>query len=1564
MIRDLFNRYIGYLCLSLLLLLPVKDIQAQTWPTQVNTIITPPYSPFTGDYVNMPGKMIVNLLLRDVRATNVKVKLRITIEGQGTGIRLTSNPQANTPVLTMDGGVPLRLSDADLAPYFRTENLLFNGMSAAEYNNGGKLPEDLYKICFEAYELFTGARISVSNGCANAWIILNDPPFLNIPLNEAKVPVRAPGVVTFQWTPRHKGSPNAAFATSYIFQLVELMPGFDGNPQAAFLSSVPLYETTTSNTMLVYGMMGEVPLEPGRKYAWRVRAKSISGAQEMDLFKNQGFSEIFAFTYAGNCVTPQEITATAKGSTRIELDWNQGSINQTAFVVAYRKANTPDAAWFEERTTATSLTINDLKPATTYEFSIRGDCGVEGESVKSDVDTISTLAETPVDYACGTISPDDSVKNLNPLPLLVARDEISAGRFKVKLTKVTGSSGNYSGKGYITVPYLNNSRIEVTFKDILVNTDYQLAKGVIETAYNPKWTGINDLDDYFEGGGNTGNVTTGKDSADIIVDVSIPGPENIKVTLPADSSSTTSTITITGADATVVTKTVDKLPVTIKDKDGNIYKVDEKGTVSQIAKGGASASSLLPPTGERNQLHEDKAVVTFIAHPDQVYAFDAWKADYLRSRLFGAEYEKLSDNYYVSAKAIGAGKSDVIRAKITITDAASVKADSIQFVTGAGTQYISKPVSANTYDISILGGPANDAQELYAVCRLSNGSKITLGKLLIPAYEEKQRKVVLVPVNGASVTKESVSASLQKVYGPVCVNWEVVMDLPFTDKGWDLDGDSVLDVGSGGLLGTRTREMKRLSELYAARRQVEDEAVYLFILRNGKGKDQLLAGDMPRNQQFGYLFSEGTSDIGQTAAHELAHGVFHLKHTFDGYGFSKSELQENLLNYKNGSSLTKFQWDALHDPGVVWGVFETDGDAQQGTTVPTIVEGITLAEDQLFVTADGYVVKLPRGAMIMPDCKDPKLAVLGALARFKDKGQVWEHKTVSTWSGSGGVFKGYRNEAGELYTPLVTASQPMRQVCMIEQYADPKTGGYTLVIKKVSLKDAVPVLPAGHDYNSAEGHSIDDPFVNVDTVATIGKVSVGPCKPQTKKDEGETMEKLVASMKEMAGRMIHQWDVVIDAGDGSPKKISGGSGSKGKVTYKYNSAQGKWDVDIDLYEDKIQRKGKPKYYKDGDLKETEKAIEEAIRKKLAKFKPGKDGKSDIPETTIEPVKTEDGGEFNFGKGVNWAQWGMVLMDAGVEIYEEATLPKTYWKQDEAKYGGYPVHGPPVFCGVGDGVIDEVMSIPQLVKLGVEVVTDKEKALGIWNSVKKINLGTIRKAAAEGLKNKWDKYANSPLYVTSHEVGKDGVQLATMIGGGFVREGADLTDAVEETGERIGRVAARRLFTVDELMQFRRADLPDLVDQHLDDLLDPHNREIIWELTDEAGGQFKRGDLIEEIFNKWPAKYGDYTNLNDVMANYPTLDFDGMLEDVREVVSLKSYHPKSTSELTASALEKKIDTYAKKLSNATLDAAHDGKQRTLDFVLKEGAWDRAEVAARALAVQNKYNGTVLVRISFF
>ncbi|SFD45168.1 YwqJ-like deaminase [Chitinophaga sp. CF118] len=928
-------------------LLSSSLLQAQQiYPVQVNTIIIPPYSPYTSDYVNsVNDKLIVNLLLRDLEASNVQVRLRVNIEGQGVSLR--TNPTANIPIITLDGGIPERLSGTDLAPYFNADNLILNGITAAKYRQkGGQLPEGFYRVCFDVYEVKTGAKLSVASGCANAWIVMNDPPLINFPANNANVAVNDPQYVTFQWTPRHKGSPNSAFSTEYVFQLVELLPGFNSNPQAAFLATTPLYETTTSNTMLVYGP-SEPPLTAGRTYVFRVQAKSMVNGEEMDLFKNNGYSEIYSFIYLGTCKTPTGLTATTKGSSRLEISWLGGTPDQEVFELSYRKANVADASWFNQTVNGNKYTLSGLLANTAYEFKVRANCSDGAQSSFTPSQQTTTAAGDTTTYKCGVIPAAIAITNQSPLESMKAGDEFKAGDFDINVTKVEGSKGRFTGVGYVVVPYLNDAKIGVSFSNVLINTDYQLAEGQVITQYDATWSGINDLDKYFEGGGTTGAVVTGKDSADITVPVVINKPEDIKVT-PHDSTGVT--LTITGSNGETITKEVANVPVTVKDAAGNVYSVTKDGDdykVTQIAKGGTNQG--LPAASQLNQLHADKAVVRFTSHPAQVYAFDAWNPVYSNSLLFGAEYQKLANDYYVPAKATVAGKPDVITAEISIKDK-SINPDSIYFITGKGTVFTSyKNADSSTYTVNIVGGGSNDAQELYAVY-LPAGSQtpITLGKVLIASYQALERKLVLVPVNGEMPDADELEQKLNSIYDSVGVHWTVVTDEPFTDESlWDSDNDHLLNVTGSGVFSTETAEMKALHAAYASARGVNAQSVYLFVLKGGTGAEsQVLRGDMPRAKQYGYIFTDRNNDVAATVAHEVGHGVFHLKHTFDGFGFTDSDLKDNVMNYHDGTRFTKMQWDAIHDPAIVWGVFEKDGDAAQA-----IVTDMTALKK--FVNPDG-----------------------------------------------------------------------------------------------------------------------------------------------------------------------------------------------------------------------------------------------------------------------------------------------------------------------------------------------------------------------------------------------------------------------------------------------------------------------------------------------------------------------------------------------------------------------------------------------------------------------------------
>ncbi|NLD46914.1 MAG: hypothetical protein GX660_06905 [Clostridiaceae bacterium] len=76
----------------------------------------------------------------------------------------------------------------------------------------------------------------------------------------------------------------------------------------------------------------------------------------------------------------------------------------------------------------------------------------------------------------------------------------------------------------------------------------------------------------------------------------------------------------------------------------------------------------------------------------------------------------------------------------------------------------------------------------------------------------------------------------------------------------------------------------------------------------------------------------GTGTVENTIAHEIAHGTFNLRHTFsteNAYVLSENST-DNLMDYREGSELSKFQWDFIHNPESVlfaWLEDEEEGES-------------------------------------------------------------------------------------------------------------------------------------------------------------------------------------------------------------------------------------------------------------------------------------------------------------------------------------------------------------------------------------------------------------------------------------------------------------------------------------------------------------------------------------------------------------------------------------------------------------------------------------------------------------
>ncbi|MDX1627465.1 MAG: fibronectin type III domain-containing protein, partial [Fulvivirga sp.] len=481
--------------LTILFFLTCADYyaEAQTYPVSASTQLIPPYSTYLADYVALgSNKLALNIFLGDLNRQDLQIRLRLRIEGNG--IRVESKPEYLPPPILLQGGVPERLTAADLEPYFRPENLNFQGITRQQFEQTGQLPEGLYQFCFEVLAYNRGVKIS-NTACAMAWLILNDPPIINLPRNSEKLKPQLPQYVTFQWTPRHTGSPNSAFATEYEFSLVEIWPE-NRNPNDAILTTPSIYETTTQSTTLIYGP-DKPPLEPGRHYAFRVRAKAMTGFEELDLFKNQGYSQVHTFVYGDACLVPGNIEVKTKTPTRFKLRW-ETKFNHTEFKVRYRKKGndkwTEDQSYFEE------LEVHSLLPNTSYEYQVAATCG----AFISDYSTLATIHTDELpdsDYACGTGTLDFDLDNTELLESLNSGEYIHAGDFDIKVDSASGANGIFSGRGKAQVPFLNFVKVRTVFENITINTDHRVIDGNIYTYWDPESSMMMDEDVENENSG-------------------------------------------------------------------------------------------------------------------------------------------------------------------------------------------------------------------------------------------------------------------------------------------------------------------------------------------------------------------------------------------------------------------------------------------------------------------------------------------------------------------------------------------------------------------------------------------------------------------------------------------------------------------------------------------------------------------------------------------------------------------------------------------------------------------------------------------------------------------------------------------------------------------------------------------------------------------------------------------------------------------------------------------------------------------------------------------------------
>lgn len=890
---------------------------AQLYPVQLTPVFNSPYSLKLSDYATgMDTKFRLLVNPTDIMLTYRQVRLKLIIQGSRFNIQSNDFIVGQRPVF-ITGGSFVTLTNADIGALFRLENL--QGITAAQYATG--LPEGMYNFCFEMYDFVTNQKIA-QKSCAGLYLMLNDPPLLNTPQkNEQIVASDFPNIM-FTWTPRQMNATNV----SYKFELKQLLdPTLD--PQFAFQMSPLLYEQTLFSTALMYNLSMPI-LAPGMRYAWRVKAISTTGLSENAVFKNDGYSEIYSFKYATNCAPPTFVLSQSQSPTSVKITW-QGLPDHKKYHLQYKKQDVRNAQWFSTYTVNTQSLITNLEAGVTYQFRVGATCDPVREEDQSytysNINTFTTSIDNKgiAAYNCGIV-PKIDLKNQIPLSNLIQSETFTAGDFPVTILELQGH-GPYSGKGYIIVPYLADTKIAVEFNNITINTDYQLIGGVVETSYNPDWKNVVDLEDF------TGEGVGGKIKEEVSFEI-----DKIIINANGDilvNGKNGEQITIPGGKDTVIT-----------DSNGTVYKVDssQNGTNegSIAAKGGKPTpenTDGVDKNGQATAFTAKGITISFSLGNESKYAFDEMPKD----APDGVQklYAKVG-KVVLPYKAVVNGDSDTLLATVSITDS-NIKMEDIVFRTesGASVQTIQDD---KTFTLTVKGNLTYAEEQILATIQQGDKWKV-IGAFMLVHISPKEVNLVLVPLNDNEipVTAENEINTIYKKAG-------IKLNISRTEKIKYTDLDGKIEAGDTDFLATYTADQQIINNLIKNRGGYKTDTYYLIYSDLPASKIDI-EGFMPLKGQFGYVFSNAKSKI---ASHELGHGVFGLEHPF------KSKAEEGktnfLMDYGNGLNLWHNDWKQINDPKFRFYLFQRDSEGDFSSMLYEIsqYEKIDFEYDDL--TPDSY----------------------------------------------------------------------------------------------------------------------------------------------------------------------------------------------------------------------------------------------------------------------------------------------------------------------------------------------------------------------------------------------------------------------------------------------------------------------------------------------------------------------------------------------------------------------------------------------------------------------------------
>ncbi len=678
----------------------------------------------------------------------------------------------------------------------------------------------------------------------------------------------------------------------------------------------------------------------------------------------------------------------------------------------------------------------------------------------------------------------------------------------------------------------------------------------------------------------------------------------------------------------------------------------------------------------------------------------------------------------------------------------------VRFLTRGGTEYSPDGFDRESgdYVLSLVGGRENDGQELYAVYPKPDSGYYNLGKLLVLSYPSYRFSVKVVSVGGGLPSGEF--SGVRDYLSGFFSRYGIRCDVSYDET--DYSDLELFDKGSG-ILSAYNSRMKSFQRHYAETRTLDESCSYLFIFpRSGHKGKRDFSGFMPRGCQFGYVFREDFSSFNAfciAAVHELCHGRLSLKHTFDASYGLKQKSTDNLMDYTEGAThLGKWQWDLIHDPGVVVRIFERDKDGALATgdgfsRLVTLMQEagasgcafIQRCEAPVTYLRDGEIKLSYQGRYyrcVVGNYRDGMISP----KQSPDGGNVW--KIDEQW------LKQFFTDLGDAQNIVLYEKAGTTKTCTAsEDYSD-----FAALSDPWKSESFLSRWASDLSRCMASGNAFES-----DRIYTLESVSFS--------DIDIIDQELGELVRNPLFRHL-RFQVSLTTVSGRHSTYSSFSGGDADLSLKYLIDESTRQVHVKL-----------------EFNESlfSSSLSSSLNSRASEY--GISGEA-LRQESMEAMRLlkEDilGSEDGFLSGLRQlicgiAKKAQVCGNVGKSIWETGEIPKGLWLISDNGYSYYKDNSftlGQIPAGISDGIVGEVFGLPLMIKTVGEIIIDKEKRsafgqLFSWDGLE---------AMWEGLKEEYSGSWNDPNR-RQYIVSKTTIDIASLfVGGGLVSKGASVAKA--------------------------------------------------------------------------------------------------------------------------------------------------------------------------------------------